>query len=139
MTSVGTCEPPGQDWPKTDISGSYPGSGSSIKERSDNNPKMMMMMMIVNGEQLNIQQFCSLSLYNNGKIMIQGPKFKEWVERVIPTLKTKLDASKPVDGPVPETVKLVDDPAPEKVEAVLFALTTNGPSAAQLENKTDLH
>ena len=36
MTSVGTWEPPGQDWPKTDISGSYPGRGSSIKERSDN-------------------------------------------------------------------------------------------------------
>ena len=36
MTSVGTWEPPGQDWPKTDISGSYSGRGSSIKERSDN-------------------------------------------------------------------------------------------------------
>ena len=37
MISVGTWEPPEQDWPKTDISGSYPGRGSSIKkERSDN-------------------------------------------------------------------------------------------------------
>ena len=35
MTSIGTWEPPGQDWPKADISGSYPGRGSSIKERSD--------------------------------------------------------------------------------------------------------
>ena len=41
--------------------------------------------------QLKIKGYVSIMLYSSGKVMVQGPKFKEWAEGEFPRLKEMLD------------------------------------------------
>ena len=41
--------------------------------------------------QFKIKGFVSIMLYNSDKVMVQGPKFKEWAKGEFPRLKEMLD------------------------------------------------